>query len=256
MFFQRDCENILLSILAARMDDAHAQPADPLSQPTRSAIAKLLADLKRPARTDELAERLGLHPNGIRLHLERLQRAGVVERITVSGGTGRPRYEWVLSPEPVAGSAAPTGYRELARWLVRNTLTNARALARIERDGVEVGRQIGQGASSPVARHTAPDAFRATLTALGFQPAQADRPDDGTRYTLRNCPYRDAAAENQAVVCTLHRGITRGLLQRLSPDGEVAAFRPNDPHRAGCLIDVSWQSSQARGGVAAHEPTA
>jgi predicted ArsR family transcriptional regulator len=239
------------------MDERNAQPVDAaLYQRTRSEIAKLLADLKRPVRTDELAERLRLHPNGVRLHLERLRRAGVVERLTVSGGRGRPRYEWALAPDPVAGLAAPTGYRDLARWLVRNTATNPRALARIERDGIEIGRQIGDDTAAAVARPAPPAAFRAAIAALGFQPAQTDKPDGNTRYTLRNCPYRDAAAENQAVVCTLHRGVTRGVLERLSPEAEVAGFEPNDPHRAGCVIDVSWRSSQAQVGVAAPESTA
>ncbi len=56
---------------------------------------------------------------------------------------------------------------------------------------------------------------------------------------LRNCPYRDAVRENQPVVCTLHRGITRGLLDVLKPDAELAEFVPRDPDEAGCLIELS-----------------
>jgi hypothetical protein len=37
------------------------------------------------------------------------------------------------------------------------------------------------------------------------------------------------------VVCTLHRGMTRGLLGALDPTAELAGFVPRDPDRAGCL---------------------
>ena len=45
--------------------------------------------------------------------------------------------------------------------------------------------------------------------------------------------------ENQPAVCTLHRGITRGLLERLDPEARLAAFVPRDPDTAGCLIGVA-----------------
>jgi hypothetical protein len=40
------------------------------------------------------------------------------------------------------------------------------------------------------------------------------------------------------VVCTLHRGITRGLLETLEPRAQLVDFVPRDPDTGGCLIDV------------------
>jgi predicted ArsR family transcriptional regulator len=212
------------------------------AQPTRAAIVELLEGLRRPARTDEVATRLGLHPNGIRLHLERLERAGIVERLRVGGGRGRPRYEWALHPDPVPGREAPTAYRELARWLARSTAGAGLGLDEIE----ATGRRIGLETSPVEAAQAPPEALRTALTALGFQPVSADDPAGNTRYTLRNCPYRDVVAENQPLVCVLHRGITRGLLDGLAPDSELAAFVPQNPYEAGCLIDVAWHDRPAR----------
>jgi predicted ArsR family transcriptional regulator len=76
------------------------------------------------------------------------------------------------------------------------------------------------------------------LTALGFHPQIDLRPDGWLSCRLDNCPYRDSVRENQEVVCTLHRGLTRGLLDRLAPAAELARFVPHDPDRAGCEIDV------------------
>ena len=78
------------------------------------------------------------------------------------------------------------------------------------------------------------------LTALGFAPrAEPTGQEDALRYVLGNCPYRQAVAENPRVVCTLHRGITQGLLDRLQPPSSVTAFVARDPFTAGCLIELA-----------------
>jgi hypothetical protein len=55
---------------------------------------------------------------------------------------------------------------------------------------------------------------------------------------LRNCPYREAVRERQPLVCGLHRGITRGLLDVLDPETRLVGFEPKDPDTAGCLIEL------------------
>jgi predicted ArsR family transcriptional regulator len=81
-------------------------------------------------------------------------------------------------------------------------------------------------------------ALRDTLTGLGFQPHLHSDPSPGLSCRLRNCPYRDSVKENQEVVCTLHRGITRGLLDVLAPDAKLVSFVPHDPDLAGCEIEI------------------
>ena len=85
--------------------------------------------------------------------------------------------------------------------------------------------------------------MHAELVALGFQPRREIDSAGTLTYRLCNCPYREAVHENQAVVCTLHRGITRGLLDAIAPETELAGFVPRDPDTAGCLIEL-------RGGLA------
>jgi hypothetical protein len=58
------------------------------------------------------------------------------------------------------------------------------------------------------------------------------------RFELRNCPYRDAVRANQAAICTLHRGLTQGLLDSLPGQAHLRGFVARDPDRAGCLIDI------------------
>src|SRR5579863_1401228 len=62
----------LMALCEACPMDLPVRPGDALSQPTRARVFALLGDLHRPAPTEELAAELKLHPNGVRLHLERL----------------------------------------------------------------------------------------------------------------------------------------------------------------------------------------
>ena len=77
------------------------------------------------------------------------------------------------------------------------------------------------------------------MTPAARQPTVQLREGSRLTFGLGNCPYRDAVRENQPVVCTLHRGITRGLLDVLDPRAKLAGFVPRDPDKAGCLIELS-----------------
>ena len=83
-----------------KLDGTHNSAGDGnglLAQPTRQRLFALLGELGRAASTDELAGRLGIHPNGARAHLQRMRDAGLVERRRVVLPRGRPRDEWAIS---------------------------------------------------------------------------------------------------------------------------------------------------------------
>jgi predicted ArsR family transcriptional regulator len=207
---------------------------DPLTQPTRARIFTLLAELREPLGTDDLARRLGLHPNGVRIHLERLREAGLVERRRERAGRGRPRDRWNVAPDAQPSGRAPSAYASLAVWLARAIPAGPRRLREVERTGREIGRELApKGGDDPV------EGLRQAVTALGFQPSMEVGADGGLTCRLENCPYRDSVRENPEVVCTLHRGITVGLLEELDPKARLTGFEPHDPDRAGCLIEVS-----------------
>ena len=95
----------------------------------------------------------------------------------------------------------------------------------------------------------AEERLHATLAAMGFQP-QRRRPGPGQlTYCLQTCPYRDVVRERQPLVCGLHRGMTRGLLETIDPRTRLTGFVPKDPDTAGCLIEL-------RGPIADEAPAA
>ena len=206
-----------------------------LSQPTRSRLFTLLGELKRPAGTAELAEQLGLHPNGVRLHLERLEQAQLVERTRAHTPRGRPPDLWRIRPDARPAGQKPRAYRDLGRWLARALAARTTGLGNIESTGREIGHELAPR-DAPIG--SGAETFETTLTALGFQPVVSQRAGDQLTCCLRNCPYAEAVRENQAGVCALHEGITLGLLDVLEPGAELTAFIPHDPDEAGCVIDV------------------
>jgi predicted ArsR family transcriptional regulator len=223
--------------------DLPTTPDDVLAQPTRARLFAALRDLRRPTGTEELADRLALHPNGVRTHLERMRKAGLVVRERSRQARGRPRDMWMIAPGAEPGGEPPSGYADLGRWLARAISPTRTSLRTIEATGRQIGRDLAPERQASSAEGT----MYASLVSLGFQPQRDADPREGLTYRLRNCPYRDAVRENQAVVCTLHRGITRGLLDAVAPATKLTGFIPRDPDAAGCLIEL-------QGGLADEAP--
>ena len=220
-------------------------PADKrtLAQPTRARLYAALQARGTAAGTDELAEQLGMHVNGVRRHLEKLREAGIVERTEGARRRGRPKHEWKLAAGHEAGHDPVGAYVNLASWLARAIPAKPGRLREIERAGREIGRElVGNGSKRTAA------AFSDAMAALGFSPEMAVAGDGAATCRLMNCPYRDSVRENADVVCMLHRGITSGFLERTSSDARLEAFVPKDPDEAGCLVEMQgtgWDAADS-----------
>jgi predicted ArsR family transcriptional regulator len=223
-----------------------------LAQPTRARLFGLLAELRRPASTEELADRIGLHPNGVRAHLERLTDASLVDRVRERQPRGRPRDVWSISPEAHPGGDPPTAYAELGRWLVRAMGEGRTQLRDVESAGRRIGRELASAASADPPE----ERFHAALASMGFQPRRRLTADGTLAYCLENCPYRKVVRERQALVCGLHRGLTSGLLDILDPATKLVRFVPQDPDEAGCVIEVRGPLAGAAAAANGLEATA
>src|SRR5689334_16173308 len=226
--------------------DIPSQRDEVLAQPTRARLFAALSELRRPASTEELATLLELHPNGVRLHLERLSDAGLLARARTRHGRGRPRDMWTIAAGAQPGGDPPSAYADLGRWLAKTIQPRKATLRAVEASGREIGRDLapaGEGVQPEEKMHAA-------LASMGFQPTREVDPAGGLTYRLCNCPYRDAVRENRDVVCTLHRGITRGLLDEISPATKLAGFVALDPYTAGCRIEL--RGELAREAIAAN----
>lgn len=215
--------------------DSVARPEDALAQPTRVRLLELICENGRPSSTDELANLTGLHPNGVRSHLERLVQAGLVIKTVSSAGRGRPRHLWSEATGARAALNQPRAYEQLATWLSSAIDTSPQRLREVE----AAGRQIGREQARASDRQSGFDGVEAAVASLGFQPRVDYGPGDRMVICLSNCPYRDAVRQNPKVICNLHHGMTLGLLDELDPGTVLTGFVPKDPDRAGCLIELT-----------------
>jgi predicted ArsR family transcriptional regulator len=215
---------------------------DPLAQSIRARLFQALAELRRPATTQELAARVGRHPNTVRVQLQRLSDAGLLERRRAAQARGRPRQVWAIAANALPGGQRPQALEQLSQWLARAAGRTGR-LEDVEAAGREIGREIAPQQHG----RAVIDALQDALTALGFAPERHPINGGDVRYVLRNCPYRQAVVQNQPVVCTLHRGITKGMLDGLDRTAKLADFVAKDPYSAGCLIDVTLAATGRRG---------
>jgi predicted ArsR family transcriptional regulator len=204
-----------------------------LGDETRFSMYRELADSPRPLTAHELAERLDLHSNTVRLHLERLREAGLVDVEPVHRGTvGRPQHVYSLAAGAPGLGFDPPSYTLLAGLLA--------ALAeRVGADGEEaaaIGRTWGAEAGKRTRSKSCVKALTGELERLGFDPGTADD-DGGTVIAFLHCPFRELAEAYPELVCNLHRGICEGVVEEVG-GGRIEQFATLYDHEP-CHVAVS-----------------
>lgn len=207
--------------------------------PARPAAARSRLEVLRLLRTEgattvaALAARTGLHENTLRGHLDQLVAAGLAtrepEQRTVRG---RPRtvYRAPVDGATDAGSGPGPARRldeaEARSGLTRLLLAGYGAQADdVTAAAVAAGeRMLAAPAAGAPDRVGGAEAQRRALhehlDRLGFDP----EPDgDGATVRLWRCPFLDLARARPEVVCAVHLGLARGLLDRVG--GPVHADR-------------------------------
>ncbi len=193
-----------------------------LGDNTRYAIYLDLARSARPLSTSEVADSLGLHPNTVRPHLERMRDVGLLEsRPDTSGAVGRPQKLYSLAAEAPSLGLEPPVFPMLARMLL-----SMAAEAGIDGEAAAcAGRDEGRRLA--VRSSAAPDecvgAAIEMLDGLGFDPASvAD--DAGATVAFAHCPFADMAETSPELVCSLHRGLIEGFVDEVG-GAQVVEFR-------------------------------
>jgi DNA-binding transcriptional ArsR family regulator len=145
-----------------------------LGDDTRFAIYQELGNSPAPLSATELAERLALHPNTVRPHLDRMREAGLVEVEPIHRGTvGRPQLRYSLAP-----GAPGLGFDPPAHTLLAGLLAAlAEQLGGDGLDAANLGRRWGTEASgrrqSGWSRSSAP---RPAATAAGSGSTSSTAP--------------------------------------------------------------------------------
>ncbi|WP_300012357.1 helix-turn-helix domain-containing protein [Pseudonocardia sp.] len=201
-----------------------------LAVPSRVRLLDRLRAADVPLTAQELAVQCGLHVTTVRSHLDVLAGAGLVHaRAEAAGRRGRPRMLY----HPSTAGEPPAGYELLAGFLAAHWADDpAERAQRAERAGraaaaahpVRTGEQPVLSLEESLAR------ISGVFAELGFEPDVVPGAD-ATQIRLHHCPFRAVATEHPEVVCSLHLGLLRGLLDGAGPSAEVTGLAPFvEPH--------------------------
>jgi predicted ArsR family transcriptional regulator len=197
-----------------------------LADPSRARILAELAD-EGPLDARELAARVGLHVNTVRVHLNALAEAGLVAGAAQPpSGRGRPRVAYHATA--AAGDESGRRYRLLAEIL---TALVARfgpgAAAQLEEIGEAWGRYMVESPPpyASVGEDEAVERLLELLAEIGFEP-RLERGTRGRTILMRPCPFLELAREHQDVICPIHLGLMRGALAELGARTRATRLEP------------------------------
>lgn len=175
------------------------------------------------ARIVDIAAEMDLHANTVREHLEALTESGLALRARATpSGRGRPAWLYRAADVGVDSVLADPRLRDYAGLAMSLAATLTRISRDLEHDALTAGLEWGRQLAAADTTEGAPEQrLRAVLAQLGFAP---EATADG--FALTQCPLLDAARRYPEVVCRVHLGIVRGVME---------GFRgtPRDPATPG-----------------------
>jgi predicted ArsR family transcriptional regulator len=205
--------------------------------PTRARVLALLQDAGEALTAAEVGERLGMHANSARFHLDALAAGGLVLReAEARTSRGRPRMLYAAgSPSPFV---ARRRYRLLAEMLasfVHEQVPDAAAAA--EEAGRRMAVPLAAAGPAGPADESDFEALVATLDEVGFD-SHVVEDEDSLRVEISHCPFLEVADVHRDVVCAMHLGLLRGVLEQRDTAVEVRDLQPLvEPSR--CVAHLS-----------------
>jgi predicted ArsR family transcriptional regulator len=188
---------------------------------------EVLQDSGTQLNVSDVAARVGLHTNTVRLHLDALVAAGLAESEAEKRDLrGRPRTLYAANAN--SANAGRRSYRLLAEILASSMAAQtSKPREAAVKAGQEWGRFLGEG-PPPFKRVDADEAtgrLVGALDTLGFSPEAVTRGRQ-RRVLLHHCPFREVAKEYPEVACSIHLGLMNGLLAELDAPLEVDRLDP------------------------------
>ena len=215
-----------------------------LGDETRYAMYEELARSTAALSASDLAERLGIHANTVRLHLERLREVGPGRR------RGRPPRHRRPSPAPLLPQrrrarprVRPAGPRAPRRAARRPGRADRRRRRRRRGHRPGLGHRGGRPHPGPQLPRRA---RRPSSPSSGSSPRSrptAPTADGAARIEFLHCPFRELAEAYPELVCNLHRGLCEGVVDAVG-GGTVDEFATlYDPEP--CHVTVGLGSNRS-----------
>ncbi|MGE2689870.1 helix-turn-helix transcriptional regulator [Mycolicibacterium pulveris] len=196
-----------------------------MSAGRREDVLATLRATDEPMTIVAIADRLDVHPNTVRFHLDTLVADGRAERVQPDRrGPGRPplMFRAVHGMDP----GGPRRYQVLAEVLLLGLAGQRNAADKAARAGRAWARRIAERDG-----RTAAGVEQSTrrlvefLDDLGFAP-RLRTVGGQRRVDLRHCPFLELAEGGSDVVCPVHLGLMRGALEAWNAPVTVEKLEP------------------------------
>ncbi len=193
-----------------------------LGEETRFAVFQAIANSESPLTVKDLVARFGMHHSAIRIHLNKLEEAGLIHsrKHHRKGAVGRPQLAFLASEKALTISLPPRNYQFLARlaidWLTSESQDAAQAACFGEEWGHEYMRSTAHGIGGPLPLDAALEILEGELGELGGAPQIIALNGRGYALVERNCIFGELAPEYEPFVCELHQSVLRGMLGELT----------------------------------------
>lgn len=193
--------------------------AKALGEETRFAIFKRIAGAQDPLTVKDLVAQLGMHHSAIRIHLNKLEEAGLIvsRKRHKKGVVGRPQLAFLPSPRALSITLPPRNYEFLSR-LAMDMLSADGAPEDPKEFGYAWGRayvrERGRCVDGPLPFFDAVDVLHDELIRLGSS-ARIVPVDGGCDMIEGNCVFGELAPNYDGAICHLHQAVMRGMLAEI-----------------------------------------
>lgn len=187
-----------------------SNPANQANRTTDSAVIELLR-VENALEIGDLAESLGVTATAIRQRLDRLMKAGLVERKAVARPRGRPAHAYSLTAE--GRRCGGDNFRDLALVLwreirgVRDPAVRQGLLARIGSALANVYRPEVTGDDASERLRSVAEVMRRRNVSCGIEGGQSG----GAVLASYSCPYPDLAEKDRSI-CAAERLMLQDLV--------------------------------------------
>ena len=233
-----------ISSASRQLSESISDLTSALGDPTRRAVYIAIRESSGAMNTAGIAELFDIHPNVARHHLDKLAADGYLD-VThrrpngrTGPGAGRPAKYYTVSSKQIDVHFPRHRHDVLSDMLVRIidriAPDNIREVA--EQIGVEVGRELAGEIGSPddTGYEGAVKAVVRAMTGIGFGVSSDVA---GQRLLMSHCPFGETAAAHPEVVCSLDRGMVRGLMGSLEHACEPVVHPATSADR-DCVTEV------------------
>lgn len=195
-----------------------------LGEDTRFAIFRAIAASDGPLTVKDLVARFDMHHSAIRIHLNKLEEAGLIvsRKRHTPGAVGRPQLAFMPSRNPVCISLPTRNYELLSDLAIQLLSDGGMDIDAAIELGYDWGRRYMQRreheyqSTLPVPFDQATDILLDELNSLGASFTKSRLNGKATCLVGQaNCPFFEVARKHRPLVCALIQGAARGMLSYL-----------------------------------------